>query len=148
MLFISNFVLELSNIKNMKRHWIIFLVVALVIVSTAFLFFSSGFELSKTDYVHFGIIGFLVAAAVFIAIKKMRNMRRGEPQEDELSKKLMQKASSLSYFVSLYIWVVILYLKDRVSMDTEELIGSGILAMGVVWTISMAFYYFRGIRNE
>lgn len=148
MLFISNFVLELYNITIMKRHWIIFLVVALVLVTTVFLFLSSGFEPAKTDYVHFGIIAFLVAAAVFIGIKKMGNARRGEPQEDELSKKLMQKASSLSYFVSLYIWVVILYLKDRVTMDIEELIGSGILAMGVVWILSMAFYYFRGLRNE
>lgn len=132
----------------MKRVYIILLVVFLVAVATIIWLFSAGFNFSDINYMQIGVISFLILSTVYIAVKKLGNVKRGEPTKDELSKKLLQKSSSVSYYISLYVWLFILYIKDRVTMDTEELIGTGILAMGVVWVVSLAVLHLRGIRNE
>ena len=60
----------------------------------------------------------------------------------------MVKASSLSYFISLYLWVFVIYISDRVAVDIEVLIGSGVLGMAIIFTICWLILKFKGVRNE
>lgn len=131
--------------KNSSR---VFLVAVLVLVTTGLWIFSSVGSLKSTDLLHFGVIVLVVGFALFIAYKRLRSERRGEPVEDELSKKVMMKAAAISYFISLYLWVFMIFLKDRVEMETEELLGSGILGMALIFAITWAIVNYRGIKNE
>jgi peptidoglycan/LPS O-acetylase OafA/YrhL len=151
MLYISNFVLEITNTiskKIMKRTTLVLIVAGLVLIASAIWFFLSYQEPSLMENLHLLIIILLVAFALFFGYKRLTSERRGQPAEDEMSKKVMQKAAALSYFISLYLWVFMIYLKDRVAMDVEILIGSGILGMGVIFALSWLYFNFRGIRNE
>ena len=150
MLFISNFVLELYNIYIMKRTILIFVISALVLLTGGYWFFTwAGPGNGKTvDTVQFLVIILVVIFALFVGYSRLKNARRGEPAEDELSRKILQKTAAISYYVSLYLWVFMLYLKDRVVMDTEELIGTGILGMAVTFALSWIILNFRGIRHE
>jgi hypothetical protein len=89
-----------------------------------------------------------VAFALFVGYKRLTSAKRGEPTEDEMSKLILQKTASLSYYISLYLWVFLLFVKDRISFDTEELIGTGILGMAITFAVVWMFLYFRGLRNE
>jgi peptidoglycan/LPS O-acetylase OafA/YrhL len=89
-----------------------------------------------------------VAFALFIGFKRLTSAKRGEPAEDELSKKVILKTAAWSYYISLYLWVGILFIKDRVNLDSEELIGAGILGMALSWVICWMIFHFRGVRNE
>ena len=86
----------------MKKSIIVFAVAALVLVTTVLWMLSSSGSLKTFDLVSFGIIFILVAFAIFIGFKRLGSARRGEPVEDELSKKVMQKDSCP---VILYITV-------------------------------------------
>ncbi len=99
------------------------------------------------DIMHFGVI-VLLCFRTFLGFRRLSNVKRGEPSEDELSKKILQKTAATSYYISLYIWVFLIYLKDRIEFDTEELLGTGILAMAVTFAISWIVINFRGIRND
>jgi peptidoglycan/LPS O-acetylase OafA/YrhL len=132
----------------MKRPVIIFIVAALVIISTGLWFYSSMQGFNSMDILQFGVIFMLVAFALFLGIKRLRSVKRGEPAEDELSKKVLQRTAAISYYISLYIWVFLIWLKDRVTFDTEELLGTGILAMAVTFGITWLVLNYRGIRNE
>jgi peptidoglycan/LPS O-acetylase OafA/YrhL len=132
----------------MKRAIILFVVVALVLASTVLWIFSSNGNFSQFDVLTFGIITIVVAFALFVGYQRLTSARRGEPVEDELSKKVLQKTAALSYYISLYLWVAMIYIKDRVTLDTEELLGAGILGMALVFALSWLFFHFRGIRNE
>jgi peptidoglycan/LPS O-acetylase OafA/YrhL len=132
----------------MKRSYLLFLVAGLVTVSVAYWLFSLSEPKGTTDSIHFFVIGLLVVFALFIGYKRLVSEKRGEPTEDELSKQILRKAAALSYFISLYVWVILLFLKDRLTMDTEQLIGTGILGMGVVFALSWLIINFRGIRHE
>lgn len=132
----------------MKKSLIVFIVAGLVLISMGLWFFSSVKEFNMMDLLHFGIITLIVGFAVFVGLKRLRSEKRGEPVEDELSKKILQKTAAISYYISLYIWVFLIFLKDRVKFETEELLGTGILAMAVTFGIAWLILNFKGIKND
>ena len=146
MCIISNFMLDINN-NIMKKSGLVFLVAILVVVSTILWIAKSG-ALAGIDVLQIGVIAILVILAVVFGYRRLTSERRGEPAEDELSKKVMMKASAWAYFISLYMWVFMIWLKDRVTFDTEQLLGTGILAMAVIWALCWLVVYWRGIRDE
>ena len=132
----------------MKKAMVVFIVSALVIMSTGLWFFTSQNAYNPMDIIHFVVIILIVGFAVFIGFKRLANYKRGEPTEDELSKKILQRTAASSYYISLYLWVFLIFLKDRVKFDTEELLGTGILAMAVTFGVTWLIYNFKGIKND
>jgi peptidoglycan/LPS O-acetylase OafA/YrhL len=132
----------------MKRSLLLFIIVGLVLASTGIWFFTSNTQGKPFEWGGFAVILLLIAFAVFIGIRRLTSERRGEPVEDELSKKVLQRAAALSYYISLYMWVAMIYIKDRVKLDTEEILGAGILGMAVIFAVSWLFFHFKGVSNE
>lgn len=105
-------------------------------------------SLEAEELTSLGVILAVVGFAAFILIRRIKSWKAGEPQEDELSKMVMLRTSSLSYYISLYFWVFFLWLKDRVAFDQEQLIGTGILGMAVIFALSWVYFHFRGVPND
>jgi peptidoglycan/LPS O-acetylase OafA/YrhL len=131
----------------MKRAILVFVLAALVLLTVGLWIFSST-ELKPMDLVSFGVIIIVVAFAVFVGFKKLSSARRGEPAEDELSKKVMQNTASLSYYISLYLWLAIMYFSDKFNYETHTFIAAGILGMAITFAICWLVFNFRGVRNE
>ncbi len=126
-------------------------VVAGLVLATAILWLSGSAVLENltiTDLLQFGVIILVIGFAVFVGIKRFQSMKRGEPAEDELSRKILRRTASVSFYISLYLWVFMLFLIDRVKMDTEQLLGTGILGMAIIYALTWVVLYFRGIRND
>ncbi len=124
-------------------------VISLLVLGTTLLWFmNSGSQVSLVESWQFVVILLIVAFAAYILYSRLKSVRRGEPAEDELSKKILQRASAISYYVSLYLWVAMIVVNDRVKMDTEVLLGTGILGMAVIWVALVIFFKVRGPRNE
>jgi putative effector of murein hydrolase LrgA (UPF0299 family) len=60
----------------------------------------------------------------------------------------MQKTASLSYYISLYWWLVIMYFIDKLNYETHTFIAAGILGMAVIFAGCWLVFNFRGVRNE
>jgi peptidoglycan/LPS O-acetylase OafA/YrhL len=132
----------------MKRSVLVFAIALMVLLTTGLWYFQPNIRLHSTDIWHFGIIIILVGFALYVGFRRLASERRGEPVEDELSKKILQKAASWSYYFSLYMWVAMIYIKDRVKMDTEEILGTGILVMALAFGVFWTIFYLTGIKNE
>jgi len=132
----------------MKRGFIALLVSLTVLATTAFWFFGIEKKVSAPEVLTFMIIVVLVGFGLFFAYRRFTSAQRGEPQEDELSKKVLQKTAAWSYYISLYMWVFMIWLKDRVTLDTEQVLGAGILSMAVIFFACWIIIRLRGIRNE
>jgi peptidoglycan/LPS O-acetylase OafA/YrhL len=132
----------------MKRGIIVLIVSALVLITTGLWIFSTPGKFKPFDIVSFGIIIFVVGFALFVGYKRLSSAKRGEPTEDELSKKVLLRTAAMSYYISLYLWVAMLFIKDRVNLDTEEILGAGILGMALSFAICWLVFHFRGVRNE
>jgi peptidoglycan/LPS O-acetylase OafA/YrhL len=132
----------------MKKGIVVLIVAMLALITTGLWLFSSSGNLKPFDKVSFGIIILVVAFAFFLGYKRLASAKRGEPPEDELSKKVMQKTSALSYYISLYLWLAIMYFSDRLDYETHTVIGAGILGMAVVFAVCWMVFNFTGVRNE
>ncbi len=132
----------------MKRAVLVFVLAVMVVASTALWFFSKTNKITTVDIASLGVIVLVVGFAVFIGYKKLASARRGEPAEDELSKKVMLRTSSLSYYISIYLWLAIMYFSDKLKLETHTIIGVGILGMAVIFAICWLVFNFRGVRNE
>ena len=95
----------------------------------------------------FATIVLAVAFAVFLGYKRLASSKGGEPAEDEMSKKVMQKSAAWFYYISLYMCVAIIYISDKVSLRTVELISVGIIGMAITFAICWLVLNFRSIRN-
>jgi hypothetical protein len=89
----------------------------------------------------------VVGFAIYIGSVRIKSSMRKEPLEDELSKKMMTKTSSLSYYLSLYLWLFIMYMSDRTTMHTHTLIGAGILGMAIIFFLCWIGIKIYGMRN-
>ncbi|MHC1777630.1 MAG: hypothetical protein AB9834_19685 [Lentimicrobium sp.] len=132
----------------MRKSMLVFVVAGLILLTTILWMVNSAGMPDVTDTIQFGVIGLLIAFAVFVGFRRLKSERRGEPTEDELSKHILQKTAAWSYYISLYLWVAMIYIKDRVNMDTEQLLGTGILGMAVTFALCWLVLNFRGLRHE
>ncbi len=131
----------------MKKSTLVFLVTALVLTTVMSWLIVGLTDFTPTDIWQLAIILLVVVFALYVGFTRLSSERRGEPAEDELSKHLLLKTAAYSYYISLYLWVVILYVKDRIAMDMEEWIGTGILGMAVSFGISYLVVRLHGVKN-
>ena len=132
----------------MKKAILMFFVAALVLITCGLWFFSSGSGTKPVDLLQFGIIILVVAFAIFVGFKRLGSARRGEPTEDELSRKVLQRTAAFSFYISLYMWLAMIYLSDKIKMESDALIGAGILGMAVIYAICWIVFNFTGVKNE
>ena len=132
----------------MKKTVILFIVAALVLVTTGVWFFTSSASFRLSDMGMYIVIILIVGFALFVGYKRISSVRKGEPAEDELSKKVMQKTAAMSYYLSLYLWLAVMYAADKMKYETHVYLSAGILGMAVIFAICWVIYNFRGIRND
>ena len=132
----------------MKTNFLLWIISGLVVSSCLLLIITNPHAIDQYEIVQFGVIATLIAFAVYYGFRRTRSVRRKEPKEDEYSRMVLRKASSISYYISLYIWVFAIYIKDRIQIDTEVLLGSGIIAMAVIFVLFWIIYSVRGVKND
>jgi peptidoglycan/LPS O-acetylase OafA/YrhL len=132
----------------MKKTVILFIVAALVLVTTGVWFFTSSSSFTLSDMGMYIVIILVVGFALFVGFKRISSARKGEPAEDELSKKVMQKTAAMSYYLSLYLWLAVMYAADKMKYETHVYLSAGILGMAVIFALCWVVYNFRGIRND
>lgn len=132
----------------MKKGFLALLVSVLVLAASALWFFNVEKPIAATEIVTFGVIVVLVGFGLYFAIRHFSSAARGEPQDDELSKKMMEKTAAWSYYISLFMWVFMIWLKDRITMGTEEVLSAGIISMAVIFFACWLAIKLRGILNE
>jgi peptidoglycan/LPS O-acetylase OafA/YrhL len=132
----------------MKRIVLSLIVVVLILGSVALWLTRTPASFDPVELVQSGVILVIVGFALFLGVNRLGSLKRGEPAEDELSRKVLQKTAALSYYISLFIWVFMIYFKDRVTLDAEQWMSTGILAMAVTFGVVWLFVSRSGIRDE
>ncbi|RJP73196.1 MAG: hypothetical protein C4539_02140 [Ignavibacteriales bacterium] len=130
----------------MKKTILIFVIIGLVAV-TLMLWIMKARTITYQEILMLGVVLVVVGFAVFVGINRIKSVIQKEPFEDELSKKIMTKASSISYYISIYLWLIIMYLSDKVALESHSLIGAGILGMAIIFLLSWIGVKMFGVSN-
>jgi peptidoglycan/LPS O-acetylase OafA/YrhL len=132
----------------MKRAIVIFVLAAFLIVSSAIWFAYAATSFNLLEFFPRIILVLIGGLAVLIGIRRIVSLKRGEPAEDELSKQIQVKTASISYYISIYLWLFIMYFCDRLNIDNHTLIGVGIAGMALIYVLSWVILRLKGLRDE
>ena len=131
----------------MKKTILIFLVSILVLASLAIWVLRGRNSGNAQEMIMAGVVLVLVGFAVFLGVSRLRSGLRREPGEDEMSKRVMTRASSLAYYVSIYLWLFVMYISDKTTLPAHSLIGGGIAGMAVAFLLCWLGVKFFGLKN-
>ncbi len=93
------------------------------------------------------ILVIITVLGLWVIFKKFKSIKKGEPTSDELSKMILQKASSLSFYISLYFWIIISYFHDSFHLETDQLIGYGVIGMAIIFVLIWLVIKFFGVHK-
>jgi len=99
----------------------------------------------KPDFQEILMITAVVLMALFaliLAFRRMRDVKNKLPVEDELSRGLKRRGAASSYYVSLYMWLLIMIFEEKISLERSTLIGGGIIGMAVIFALAWVFHRF------
>lgn len=88
-------------------------------------------ELSPKMIIIYALTGLVAIASIYIAIRKMKDEKEGQPAEDELSTQIKHKSGYLAYIASLYMWLFVFLFRDLFP-DSESMVGGGILISALI----------------
>jgi peptidoglycan/LPS O-acetylase OafA/YrhL len=131
----------------MKRSYLALIISGLVLLTTIIWFISTKKPSDVAGVVQFVIILVLIGFGVYVGISRLKSENKGEPAEDELSKKILQKASSMSYYISIYMWLGFMYFSEKTKWENHTLIGAGILGMAVLFFVCWIIYKIKGVKD-
>jgi hypothetical protein len=142
-----NFIVSLKTKIMKKSVWTIVLAI-FVLISIGIWFFLQKSTVSSPELFQSPILIVIIGFGVFIGVSRFKSVRKGEPAEDELSKKLLTKASSFSFYATLYWLLILMYLSDRIKLETHSILGIGILGMAVLFVLSWIFFKIKGLKDD
>jgi hypothetical protein len=131
----------------MKKSIVTFVISALIVASLILWALKGRIAGNTQEIVMVGIVLVLVGFAVTLGVSMLRSHLRREPGEDELSRMVMTRASSLAYYVSIYMWLFVMYISDKTTLAAHSLVGAGILGMAVIFLFCWLGVKIFGMKN-
>ena len=84
----------------------------------------------------------ILVYGVLVILKGFRDARNKLPSRDELSRKILLRGAATSYYVSIYLWLAIMFFEERIEVERSSLIGVGILGMAIIFALSWLYHRF------
>ncbi len=132
----------------MKKSLIIYVITPAVFFLSVLVFLLLNFDGGFQDIISLVSVLLFFIFSIFMGQDKIRSINNKEPCEDELSKKITTKASSMSFYISVIFWIALLLISDHTALPTHNLIGSGVIGMSLIFIFSWAGIKFFGLKNE
>lgn len=115
----------------------IFLLIASLLIGIGTIFFSAYlFSLgNSTLAVVLILVMIIIVGILSILIRKCYyDLKVGIPSDDERTKKVRMYAAGYAYFISLYVWILLLAFHKY--LDTDDLLMFGLLGMAISFYLS------------
>ncbi|MBW2967674.1 DUF2178 domain-containing protein [Candidatus Woesearchaeota archaeon] len=139
-----------KNVSEKTGRWrlaaIIFVAVLVIITGALFAYMS----FVKGNIVG-GIAGTLIALvivgfALFVYMRGNRDLKAGFPIQDERSKKVLERASSRAFYISLYLLLAVGFLSEHIPFrDVSQATGITVGVMALVFAVNWAYYNRKGV---
>ena len=131
------------------RKAVLTAVLAVLVVGTIALWIINSERSSDTSLSLNGSTILMMAVAVVILVygvlvilKGFRDAKHRLPSRDELSRKILLRGAATSYYVSIYLWLAIMFFEERIEVERSSLIGAGILGMAIIFALSWLYHRF------
>ena len=127
-----------------KARMTAILIISILVIVTGTLFAVTAFRKGE---VAGGILGILIALiilafAVIVYSRGTRDLKKGFPIQDERSRKVLDKASSRAFYLSLYFLLLIGFLSDKIInfRDVSQATSISVGCMALLFLGFWAYY--------
>ena len=154
MLEIVNIVLEINNIimKAKNLALVKFTVAAFILGLMGFWIFKTTRPLNELAYGTIGVMLIIVGFVIYSGIQALKAAKSGLNAEDELSKKITQKAASMAFSISIYMWLIGMFALDMFSVDSVNkaklVIAIGMMGMTLIFIFIRLYLSKVGIDDD
>jgi len=126
----------------MKRTILVAVIALMAVVSFIIWITSSEISFDFGTVLMILIPVVILAFAVIKVVQGVSDAKNQMPAEDELSKMIMLRTGSTSFQLSLFLWLVIGSVEDRIELEGHTIIGAGILGMAILFALSWIYHRF------
>ncbi|MFH1501022.1 MAG: DUF2178 domain-containing protein [archaeon] len=126
-----------------KARLIAIVILSIIVIVTGALVSIMSF---KNGEIAGGILGIIIAIIILIFAmivfkRGNRDLKQGLPLKDERSKRVMEKATSMAFFVSLYMLLALGLLSDVIKFrDASQVTGVAVGIMALLFLIFWIYY--------
>jgi len=99
------------------------------------------------DWIAWFSLAFVILGAFFLAYKRLASERRGLSPEDELSRRIHEKAAARAFFWSLFMWTFGCAALVDSGVAADVVLGIGVIFMGLIYIFSWLYYNRMGIEG-
>ncbi len=137
----------------MKKLFLPVSILTIIMVISGILIYQTGTPQNEIIYfyseiIHVGVIIILFILGIIFAAKRIISGQKGIPEDDELSKRIVQKSAALSFYSALLIWLILLFVGNMKIVDDQILFGYGFIGMTLVFILSWFVINSKGITDE
>jgi hypothetical protein len=114
--------------------------------------FQSGFHEDTTmllvsEILHMVMILVLFILGIIQGVKRKRATEEGFPEDDELSEKIVRKSAGISFYLTLFIWLILLFINSFVEVDSRLIFSYGFIGMSLTFVITWLVINSQGIKD-
>lgn len=127
---------------------IISLTVLTFIFLTGIIVYASKTNITMIDIVMYSVFGLIGIVTIYRSVNQWDKEEKGLTVEDELSIKISQKASAMSFRLSFIFWTMLLIFSMESKLSIETVIGLGLGCMGLIYITLRFIINKKGIIEE
>jgi len=117
-----------------------------VVFTVVFWLYSTMENIGTLEYSVAGLVLVVVSISVGAAMKRIKAEKKGLTIEDELSRRIRQKAAANAFALSFYLWTLIAIFS--INSNIGVVIPIGVLGMGLIFVGYWIYYSKTGIKDE
>ncbi len=99
-------------------------------------------------YLIFGLSILLIGFGLYFKIQSYKSEKAGLASDDELSKRIKEKAAANAFSISIYMWLFVILFLLEIEPRVKIIIGFGLLGMVLIFFLNWFYYSKVGIPDE
>lgn len=103
---------------------------------------------TTVGYLIIGLSVLMVCFGIYFKLQRYKNEKAGLTADDELSKRVKEKATAKAFHLSFYMWLFIILFVKGIEPNVKIIMGFGLLGMAFVFFLNWLYYSKIGILDE
>ncbi len=132
----------------MKRYIILPWLSLFILADGLYMLLSPMVKNTWTDLVQGILMSIIGLFGLYQGVSAGWSAWKGDPLKDELTRKIRIKASSISFYISIWVWIGLMFAENNQVRFHSGILGTGLLIMICVYIISSVVIRIRGLRDE
>ena len=121
----------------MKKVFLPVFILTWVVVLSGFWIIQPGDTNSSTlELIFIGVILLLLILGIYFSYGRIKRKKEGFPEEDELSRIIERKAAAISYYLSIILWLALIFIQSNISIELKWVFSIGMIGMALLFVIS------------